>query len=163
MARTKMLTGGCQCGAVRYAIPVPTTGVHLCHCRMCQRAVGNVFAALAPVPRASVTWTRGKPKQFKSSTAAQRGFCPKCGTPLTFGYVRGATTHFTIGSLDEPSAVTPEIHYGAESWVRWLKLADKKPREATNEAALASTYPGFKSFQTKATPSARARPRARGK
>jgi hypothetical protein len=163
MARSKKLTGGCQCGAVRYAIPVPTTGVHLCHCRMCQRAVGNVFAALAPVPRNSVTWTRGKPKQFKSSTAAQRGFCPKCGTPLTFGYVRGSTTHFTIGSLDDPSAVTPEIHYGVESWVRWLKLADKKPREATNEAALAENNPDYRSFQHPARHKVRVKTRSRRK
>lgn len=40
------ITGGCQCGAVRYAIDGPLNNPHICHCRMCQKAFGNYFAAL---------------------------------------------------------------------------------------------------------------------
>jgi hypothetical protein len=46
---TVMLTGGCQCGAVRYALTAMPEGAHFCHCRMCQKAVGGPFAALVPV------------------------------------------------------------------------------------------------------------------
>ena len=38
-------TGGCQCGKYRYEMDVLKWG-HVCHCRMCQRATGGLFAAL---------------------------------------------------------------------------------------------------------------------
>ena len=46
-ARQPVATGGCQCGAIRYAFYAPLENAHVCHCRMCQRATGGVFAALA--------------------------------------------------------------------------------------------------------------------
>ena len=141
------LSGGCQCGAVRYSIPQPGKGVHLCHCRMCQKATGNLFAALAPVPREAVKWTRGRPQFFRSSRAAERGFCPHCGTPLSFSYVGGPTFHVTIGSLDTPNAVKPEIHYGVEARIGFLCLSDGLPEEATDDAEVLKRFPGFKTFQ----------------
>ena len=38
------LTGGCQCGAVRYCLHEPPADPHICHCRMCQKAFGSFFA-----------------------------------------------------------------------------------------------------------------------
>ena len=47
------VTGGCQCGAVRYAASGTLDNAHICHCRMCQKAVGNyLHAALAGAPNA---------------------------------------------------------------------------------------------------------------
>ena len=76
-------TGGCQCGAVRYELLQKPDGAHICHCRMCQKAFGNFFAALAGVPRDKFRVTRGTVSNFKSSADVQRGFCRECGTPLT--------------------------------------------------------------------------------
>ena len=83
--RVPMHTGGCQCGAIRYAMfAAPKAG--LCHCRMCQKAVGGPFLAWAMVPVEAFAWTRGQPAEFRSSSAATRGFCARCGTPLLFQY-----------------------------------------------------------------------------
>jgi len=127
------LTGGCQCGAVRYAVGMKPVGVHYCHCRMCQRAVGNVFAALAPALREHIRWTTPPPVFFDSSTVAQRAFCPKCGTPLTFAYNKSKWMCVTVGSLDDPTRVEPSIHYGIESRVPWLHVQDELPRQETAE------------------------------
>jgi hypothetical protein len=81
---TQAVTGGCQCGAVRYAISGPLHNPHICHCRMCQKAFGNYFAALVGTRRENLTWTRGEPASFRSSSVVQRGFCRDCGTPLSF-------------------------------------------------------------------------------
>lgn len=131
-----VLTGGCQCGAVRYATRMRPVKVHYCHCRMCQRAVGNVFAALVPVRKDSVTWT-GEPGSFRSSSLATRGFCPRCGTPLSFAYDASRWICLTLGSLDAPAAVQPEIHYGVEGRLPWLRVDDGLPCEATDAARLA--------------------------
>ena len=135
-AEEPVLSGGCQCGAVRYVARMRPVKVHYCHCRMCQRAVGNVFAALVPVRRDSVTWT-GEPGAYRSSSLATRGFCMRCGTPLSFGYDASRWICLTLGSLDDPAAVQPEIHYGVESQLPWLHVADELPREATDAEKLA--------------------------
>ncbi len=69
------ITGGCQCGQVRYAISGPLFGAHICHCRMCQKAFGNFFAALAGVKKSDLRWTMGKPAYYRSSSIVRRGFC----------------------------------------------------------------------------------------
>ena len=127
-----LLTGGCQCGAIRYAATAPPQNVHLCHCRMCQKAVGGPFAAFAPIPREGFAWTRGKPGTFASSTVAERDFCPRCGTPLTFRYIDGATVGVTIGSLDDPNAVTPATNFGTESKVSWFAHIAALPEKPTD-------------------------------
>jgi len=53
------LTGGCNCGAVRFEISEPLLGSAYCHCRRCQRRTGT-----AASPSAAV-----KPGTFSSSAA----------------------------------------------------------------------------------------------
>jgi hypothetical protein len=115
-----VLTGGCQCGAVRYALGALPAGATLCHCRMCQKAVGGPFAAYASVRQADFAWTRGGPPSFHSSTAAERHFCPACGTPLTFRYGHKDTISVTLGSLDQPGRVPPARHLGVENRLPWM-------------------------------------------
>ena len=134
--RQAVLTGGCQCGAVRYALYAMPEDVHLCHCRMCQKAVGNAFAALAPVRRKDFAWTRGTPAVFLSSSAAERLFCAACGTPLGFAYVGGEWIDPTIGSLDDPAAVAPQQHYGVESRLPWLDRLDGLPAAETETGGI---------------------------
>lgn len=131
---TAPITGGCQCGAVRYALAEPLQHMHFCHCRMCQRAVGGPFAALGSVPRTALHWTRGTPSFFASSSVAHRGFCAACGTPLSFAYTHSRRINVTLCSLDDPSAFAPAQHFGIESQQPWLHLADDWPREATGDA-----------------------------
>ena len=118
-----LIKGGCQCGAVRYALRSEPTHASICHCRMCQKAFGNYFAALTGVPRRDLAWTKGEPGIFKSSDAVERGFCRDCGTPLTFAYVERDRICVSIGSLDEPGRVNPEMQYGIERGRRRLLAA----------------------------------------
>jgi hypothetical protein len=114
--RKPVLTGGCQCGAVRYALFATPERAGICHCRMCQKAVGGPFSAWANVRMENFAWTRGAPGTFRSSSAAERGFCPGCGTPLYFAYVeRPESISVSIGSLDTPAAVRLMEVEGSES------------------------------------------------
>ncbi len=127
------LTGGCQCGAARYRLDAKLTGASVCHCRMCQKASGGPFMAFAGVRLAELVWTRGGPKVFASSNVAERGFCAECGTALTFRILGRDRISLTIGSLDDPSAVAPEMQYGAESELPWLQGIGALPRHGVEE------------------------------
>ena len=98
-------TGGCQCGAVRYRIDGNLRHASICNCRMCQKAMGNLFGAWAEFD-APVIWTRGRPAQFRSSLKVQRGFCSTCGTPLTYQWGDNLPA-ITIGSFDRPNQIVP--------------------------------------------------------
>ena len=128
-----ILTGGCQCGAVRYKLTAKPVG-SICHCRMCQKAVGGPFAALAAVDVANLTWTRGEPALFGSSSVAQRGFCAICGTPLTYQGRNEAKVEVTIGSLDRPEIVPPVEQAGIEGRLPWFATLASLPGTRTEGA-----------------------------
>ena len=136
-----MATGGCQCGAIRYAFYAPLENAHVCHCRMCQRASGGVFAALAGGKPENFAWTRGTPAYFASSNLARRAFCDKCGTPLSFKYDSStARMYTTIGSLDHPEKVELVKQYGVESRLPWVKFCEAVPEEITAASAQAQEF-----------------------
>ncbi len=142
-----VLTGGCQCGAVRYELKAAPKST-FCHCRMCQKATGGVFAALCMVNKADLSWTRGEPSYYASSTVAARGFCAACGTPLTFAYTDTDRMEVTTGSLDDPWSVGLVEHFGVESRMPWLKLADGLPEHRTGDNPDSPVNgPGFASKQ----------------
>lgn len=128
------VSGGCQCGAVRYHTDVMLDNSHLCHCRMCQKAVGNLFAALVATPKASLRWTRGEPAEFQSSDHAMRGFCKDCGTPLYYNALDNDRINLTIGSLDEPHAFAPKTQMSTESRLEWFDDLSALPDEGATDA-----------------------------
>ena len=127
------MTGGCQCGAVRYALHAPPTDPHICHCRMCQKAFGSFFAPLTGLPLDKFELARGELSIFKSSDQTERGFCNKCGTPLTFHYVDSPRIAIAIGSLDEPAKIVPATQYGIEARLPYFAALAVLPGEKTTE------------------------------
>ncbi|MBA3668831.1 MAG: GFA family protein [Sphingomonas sp.] len=146
---SETMSGGCACGKVRYTASVASDDAYLCHCRMCQRASGNVSLAMIGIEQAAVEWA-GQPAWYRSSAIAERPFCARCGASLGFRYTDGTTKKdLTVASFDDPSRFTPTSHFGAESiheaWLdtstlkrirsdeyrplvdRWAKSGDKPP------------------------------------
>jgi len=127
------LTGGCQCGAVRYRLNEAPSNPHICHCRMCQKAFGSYFAPLAGVMLTSFQVTRGTLTKFRSSENCDRGFCPNCGTPLSFQYVDSTWISIALGSLDDPEAVVPVDQHGVEGRVSFFHHLSVLPDRPTTE------------------------------
>ena len=98
------ITGGCQCGAVRYRVDAPLGEASICHCRMCQKAMGGFFGPFVGAPFDALIWTRGSLKRFRSSNQVNRGFCGDCGTPLTYEY-SDKHVSLAIGTLDRPGDI----------------------------------------------------------
>jgi len=134
------LTGGCQCGAVRFRVEGEPGRASICHCRMCQKAFAGPFGALVTVAVAGLAWTRGAPARFQSSDTVRRGFCHGCGTPLFFRYVEMDRIAVSIGSLDDPRGIFPEKQYGIESRLPAFATLADLPGETTAEG----TAPEFR-------------------
>ena len=127
------LRGGCLCGSVRYeATPTHREGYY-CHCRMCQLAFGNTRAAFINLRKDEVRWLASQPTYYASSKIARRGFCGRCGTPLSFEYLDSERMDLSVGSLDEPAALTPISHFAVESRIANWHADDGLPGERIAE------------------------------
>jgi hypothetical protein len=97
------VTGGCQCGAVRYRIGRLGRS-SVCHCRMCQKATGTPFAVF--VTSHDIEWTRGEPSRFRSSDLGERLFCSACGTPLAVDETHGGGGHRNLATGEDDMSET---------------------------------------------------------
>lgn len=147
VASKPVLTGGCQCGAIRFALTAAPTRVSICHCRMCQKASGAPFAALADIPNESFSWTRGTPAAFKSSSIAERDFCAQCGTPLSYRRIDGAKIEIMTGAFDRPDRVVPTSQFGSESRLGWVGNVSNLPSKTTMQNYGAETCANVFSYQ----------------
>lgn len=111
---TTTLTGGCQCGRIRYTARLASMDAYLCHCGMCRRATGGVSIAFVQVAKAEMTWSR-EPDWYASSPIARRPFCSACGTPLGFEFPDSDMRDVTVGSFDDPSGFVPTHHFAVDS------------------------------------------------
>ncbi len=134
------ITGGCQCGAVRYAVNGPLGRASICHCRMCQKAFGAFYAPLVTVQMADFEVTRGAIATFRSSEPVERGFCRDCGTPLTFRVLAKTEIDMSIGSLDDPSVAKPSIQWGIEGKLPWVDELGELPAEETGGSGSREHY-----------------------
>jgi hypothetical protein len=127
--RVRELEGGCQCGKVRYRIVGEPVMAAICHCTMCRRANAAPAVAWAMFHDAEVAFLEGPPATYPSSPEARRGFCPACGTQISFtaDYIPGLID-ITIGSLDEPELLAPTLHYWESRRLPWVHLADDLPK-----------------------------------
>jgi hypothetical protein len=110
----RLLTGGCQCGAVRYALTIPPRIVYVCHCRKCQRQSASAFGISAMVARDALRVTQGVPRHwFVAGDSGRRydcAFCPTCGSRLCHAGEGNAEISVKGGSLDEAPDLRAAVH-----------------------------------------------------
>lgn len=130
-----VMTGGCQCGRVRYTAEIESDDAYLCHCKMCRRATGGASIAFVNVPQDKLRW-ESEPDWYRSSPIAHRPFCSNCGTPLGFSFLEEAKNiDLTLGSFDDPTRFRPVHNYATESLLpAWLD-ASHLPGMRTEENA----------------------------
>ena len=126
------LEGGCACGAVRYRLAGAPMFVHCCHCLDCQRQTGSAFVLNALIETDRITLLAGKPEPVGVPTDSKRPHdiyrCPKCQTALWSDYGRRPALRFVrIGTLDDPTALKPDVHIYTRSKQPWVALPDGVP------------------------------------
>ncbi len=119
--------GGCLCGAVRYVVESPPVNERICHCRLCQKALGASFNARLLFRDTHVRLS-GPAGRFRSSPALERGFCRECGTTVFSARRSAGVIGLTAGSLDDPGQFRPDMHFWTSSRQPWLRLDDGLPQ-----------------------------------
>jgi len=143
------MSGGCQCGTVRYRFSGAPTAAEICHCRMCQKAFGNWGAAFIEVPLTRFEWTGEQPATFRSSPPVQRGFCEKCGTPMFMLEDGDTFIDVAAGTLDDPSGLAFTRQIGVESRHPWFKTLHTLPEFRIDETRPAEELARLTSNQHK--------------
>ena len=122
------ISGGCLCGNLRYeGQGAPRWVVH-CHCRWCQRHSGAAFLTYVGFDLKDLRWTRGELAIYESSPGVERGFCPRCGSTLSFARPPRGEISVFAGSLDDPDSIAPTVHAFYDYHFAWMEIADGLPR-----------------------------------
>jgi hypothetical protein len=109
------LTGGCQCGAVRYEITATPEALFICHCRECRKQSASAFGMSLIVLKSGFRLTAGKPGTWSRPTDSGRvldcRFCPDCGSRVWHERAGSAATiSVKGGSLDQPLDFAEGVH-----------------------------------------------------
>src|SRR5262249_35339497 len=126
---TSSLEGRCACGAVRYRLASAPMFVHCCHCLDCQRQTGSAFVLNAIIEADRIVLLGGEPKPVAVPTDSGRPHdiyrCPACQTAMWSDYGRRPNYRFVrIGTLNDPSALAPDVHIFTRSKQPWITLPD---------------------------------------
>lgn len=126
------LDGGCACGALRYRMHSAPMFVHCCHCKDCQRQTGTAFVLNALIEADRVELLSGDPQPSAMPTDSgkpHRVFrCSDCGTAVWSEYGGVEKLRFVrIGTLDDPTALPPDVHIYIRSKLPWVTLPEGVP------------------------------------
>jgi hypothetical protein len=124
------LEGGCACGAVRYRLSSEPLFVHCCHCLNCQRQTGSAFVInlLIETDRVELFGEEPVPVDVPRGRGKQTIWrCPTCQIAVFSRYTRATVRFVRGGTLDDPSAVAPDVHIYTRSKLPWVTIPDSVP------------------------------------
>src|SRR5271166_1821141 len=126
---TLPLTGGCQCGALRYEITEAPRLTYACHCTDCQRMTSSAFSMAIVVSEIAFRLTKGEPRSIQraadSGGVTTRWVCPDCGSWVSAAPRPGSTVrNVRGGTLDDTSWQRPTVHFWTRSKQPWVVLPE---------------------------------------
>ena len=149
------ISGGCQCGAIRYQLNEPPLMIYACHCTNCQRIAGSAFGLAANVKEASLEITSGEPASttWRSEAGNERygRFCGDCGCRIFHGQnpSMGILT-LRAGTIDDPGWVRPAAHIWTRSAQPWFTIGEDEiqwPEQPTDYVPIIQKFQASVSFE----------------
>ena len=127
MSEQQALTGGCNCGAVKYELGGKVLGVAACHCSNCRRQSGAAYSVNMVVKASDMTVTgvlaAYTDNDTESGKPVVREFCGQCGSPIrSVPAAMPGIAVVKVGTLDAPEAFTPKVHVWTSSAVPWANI-----------------------------------------
>ena len=124
--------GGCQCGAVRFAVKGRPIRMAQCHCRDCQQASGTGHMSNA-IFRAEDVTVAGRTASYASAADSgntlTRHFCPVCGSRLFL--VTSARPDMMVmaaGAFDDSRWFRPQVVLFTKRRPAWDLIDETVPQ-----------------------------------
>lgn len=120
------LTGGCNCGAVRFEVTSPLVTSTYCHCTRCQRRTGTGASVNARAEPGSFRVVAGEDRLrvWRPEVGAEKWFCGDCGSAL---FSRGQDDHEEIGVRLGTFDSDPLIRPSARQFVAYAAVWEAIP------------------------------------
>jgi hypothetical protein len=121
------ITGGCGCGAVRFAVDAPFLSAGYCHCTRCQRRSGAAASANARAEPGSVRVLQGEEhlRGWLPVGGREKIFCGRCGSAL---FSRDpASEDYTgvrLGAVDGDPGIRPDSRAFVAYAASWEAIPD---------------------------------------
>jgi hypothetical protein len=124
-----VLSGKCECGAVRYRVEDSFRYAINCHCSRCRAATGSAFKAFAGIEREKLELADGTAGLLvHGDDDLNDTRCAACGS-LLYSVVReGAYVHVALGSLVDTPSIRPTKHIFVGSKAPWFEITDDLPQ-----------------------------------
>lgn len=131
------LSGGCNCGQVRYELDGDPLRVGVCHCATCRKTSGSAFSFFGIWPWTSASLS-GELGCWRSRAGGER-FCPQCGSSLFCWPEDSDEIEVKLGTLDSPpGALIPAYELWIirrEHWLAPLDGAEQHARDRSGPGA----------------------------
>jgi hypothetical protein len=121
------LTGGCNCGAVRYEVTAPLASASYCHCRRCQRRSGAAASPNAHPAPGTFRIVAGEEhlKAWTPEGGGEKWFCVQCGSSVFASNPNHADPiGVRMGTFDEDPGIRPSVRQFVESAASWEAIPD---------------------------------------
>ncbi len=105
------LKGSCLCGAVRFETQGTPRDIVACHCTQCRKSSGHFIAATSVAPEELTLVEHRGLKWYRSSSAAERGFCQDCGSTLLWKPASGDRISIFAGAIDKDVDLPPIVSH----------------------------------------------------
>jgi hypothetical protein len=121
------LTGGCNCGAVRYEVTQPLVKATYCHCKICQRRTGAAVAANAHPAPGSFRILSGEEhlRMWQPEGGGEKWFCGTCGSPVYANNQRHDNSiGIRMGTFDADPGIRPDARQFVAYACTWEPIPD---------------------------------------
>jgi catechol 2,3-dioxygenase-like lactoylglutathione lyase family enzyme len=125
----RVISGRCQCRAIRYEVEDAFVYASNCHCSNCRAATGSAFKPFAGIERDKLRVVAGGDRlMVVGDEGLNDTRCEACGS-LLYSVVRdGEYVHVALGSLLEAPALPPTKHIFVGSKAPWFAITDDLPQ-----------------------------------
>src|ERR1700742_1249826 len=121
------LTGGCNCGAVRYEVTAPLVKAGYCHCKRCQRRSGTAASVSAHPAPGSFHIVAGEDslRCWQPEHGGAKFFCGACGSQIYANTPSHADPiGIRMGTFDEDPGIRPSVRQFVTYAAVWEPIPD---------------------------------------
>lgn len=126
---SRIISGECLCGAIRYSVEDSFVYALNCHCSQCRKATGSAFKPFGGIERSKFSVVKGAENLMTfGDEHGHDAHCKLCGS-LLYSLVReGQYVHVTLGTLIDDPSKRPTAHIFVGSKAPWFTITDGLPQ-----------------------------------